>query len=191
MATPFLLDTNTYFLFFQPEPKPASYACLREKLKSSTGIFFYISEITSMEIHSVLGKYRRSIPRQAQKCNREISTSTGTVVCSNTWISPARKPLKLRAFRNIQKLIKDIEAQRGDIQATVFTLNQSTIDYARDVLMRYADRYNFGSHDALIAGCLLDVKHNQNINLTLVTSDKAFKAVLKAEGLYYYDPQNP
>ncbi|MBN1690121.1 MAG: hypothetical protein JW901_03775 [Dehalococcoidia bacterium] len=188
---PFLLDTNTYFLFFQPEPKPTSYTCLREKLKSSTEISFYISEITSMEIHSVLGKYRRGSPRQAQKCNREISISTGTAVCPNTWISPARKPLKLRVFRNIQKLVKDIESQRGDIQATVLALNQPIIDYARNVLMHYADRYSFGSHDALIAGCLMNAQHNLNINLTLVTSDKALKAVLKEEGLCYYDPQNP
>ncbi len=187
MPAPFLLDTNTYYLFFQ-RPKSSSYARLAKKLKMGTEITFYISEITSMEIHSVLGKYRRGAPQQHQSCEREIIADSGKVMCSNIWIFPGRKKMKLKVFRDIQKMIADIEASRGSIQATVLKLDQDSIVKAQKLLMSYADRYRFGSHDALIAGSLIVAQQIKGMNLTLVTSDRGLQAVLKDEAIPFYDP---
>ena len=78
---------------------------LIEEWLEKHGIRKYISEITSMEIHSVLGKYRRGSPRQLQLCDRQ-TVDTDSSKC--TWISPVRKPLKPKIFRDLQKLIYDI-----------------------------------------------------------------------------------
>jgi len=190
MPAPFLLDTNNYCLFFQ-YPKPRSYFHLTQKIKVGAEIAFYISEITSMEIHSVLGKYRRGSPLQHQQCNREIIAGSNTAWCSNTWISPLRKKMRTKVFRNIREMIFDIEAQKGDVQATILKLEFASTEKARELLIKYADHYNLGSHDALIAGSLFVARETQGLDLTLATSDRGLKAVLKEESIPFFDPAIP
>ncbi len=161
MPTPFLLDTNAYFRLF-PSSRTQSeinvYNRLKQKIEEGSKISFYISEITSMEIHSVLGKYRR------------------------------REKMKPKVFRDMQKMISDIETRKGDIQATILKLDHASITKARELLMKYADRYNFGSNDALIVGSLVVAKEVRGMDLTLVTSDKGIKAFLNYESIPFYDP---
>ena len=195
MPTLFLLDTNAYFHFFR-NPKTRSqsetqlYTHLVQKLQEGGVISFYISEITSMEIHSVLGKYRRGSPAQRQQCEREIVASSEGIKCSNVWVFPRSKPMKPKVFRDMQKLISDIEASKGSIQAAILRLDQASIDRAKKLLLRYADRYNLGSHDALVGGSLI-VAREKGMDLTLITSDRGFKAVLREESIPFYDPTTP
>ena len=189
MPSSFMLDTNAYFLLFEGA-KALSYSNLIEKIRVGKMKFFYISEITSMEIHSVLGKYRRETPHQPQRCDRKIVSGSNIETCSNTWITQKRKPMKLSLFLHIQKLIADAEARRGDIQATILKLDNNSIEKARNLLISYADRYNFGSHDALIAGSFITASES-GMNLTLITSDRGLKAVLKEESMSLYDPLTP
>jgi hypothetical protein len=56
------------------------------------------------------------------------------------------------------------------------------------LLIKYADSYNFGSHDALIAGTTITLQEIKNIALTLVTSERGLKAVLKEENIHCIDP---
>lgn len=186
MLSPYLLDTNAYALFLQ-HPKPLACSRLEEKLDNGD-ISFYISEITSMEIHSVLGKYRRGSPRQLQLCDRQ---TVGTDSSKCTWISPGRKPLKAKLFRDLQKLIYDIESMRGQIQAFVILLDQETITKAKHLLRTYSDHYNIGSHDALIGGVAIRQKAKNRLQLTIVTSDKGLKALLTDEHIPVYDPNKP
>ena len=183
----FLLDTNAYFLLFE-HPRPASYSRLVQHIGVGNTVSFYISEITSLEIHSVLGKYRRGSPAQRQQCKREIAVGDTVAQCSNTWIDRGQKKMKPKVFRAVQKLISDVEAQRGNIQATMLQLDLDATQKARDLLRKYADRYSFGSHDALIAGSLITARQAQGMNLTLVTSDRGLKAVLRDEAIPFYDP---
>ncbi len=141
-----------------------------------------------MEIHSVLGKYRRGAAPQRQSCTREIVKGENVDRCSNIWIFRGRKKMKSKVFRDIRKMISDIEKGQGDIQATILKLNQDAITEAQKLLTKYADQYNFGSHDALIIGSLIAAKQIQGINLTLITSDKGVKAVLEREAWPYFDP---
>ena len=84
-------------------------------------------------------------------------------------------------------MISDIESKNGTIQADILHLEQEAINIGRKLLMDYADCYNFGSHDALIAGSVINARIN-NLDLVLVTSDKALKAVLDNENIPVFDP---
>ncbi len=193
MPAPFLLDTNAYFRFFQvpstrTSAETAAYDRLKDKVQIASISSFYISEITSMEVHSVLGGYRRGgNPEERKRCERMIVTTGGNVRCSNTWIAPQKNRMTLPVFRNIQRLIGDVETGRGTLQATILNLTPEAVQQARQLLMKYADIYKIGSHDALIAGTLIAARET-GISLTLVTTDRGLKNVLNAETLSVYDP---
>jgi len=184
MVNPYLLDTNAYFLFLQ-SPKTQTCIDLENTLRNTGVISFFISEITSMEIHSVLGKYRRGSPRQLQRCDRVLEKKTSE---DCIWISPGRRPLTARLFRHLQKVISDMECQRGDIQASIIKIDEDSITEARDLLRKYADHYNFSSHDALIGGVALKAKEERGLQLTVVTSDKGLKSALRDESMLILDP---
>lgn len=184
MPSPFLLDTNAYFLFFQ---SLESQARLRLEEQLGPDLSFYISEITSMEIHSVLGKYRRGKPRQTQLCDRQIQVGADLETCSNTWSSTGTKRMKRKVFRDLQKLISDVEEEKGSIKANILALDSLVFENARYLLKKYADQYNFGSHDALIGGTIMTARES-GLVLTLVTSDRGCKVVLRKESIPVYDP---
>jgi hypothetical protein len=187
MPSPFLLDTNAYFLLFQ-HPAPTGLFELLKKIKQAQETSFYISEITSMEIHSVLGKYRRGVQVQEQPCGREIVISVNNAKCTNVWRTVGRRQLSFKVFKGLQKMVSDIENQRGDIKATILPLNPLSIRTAQKLLINNADRFAFGSHDALIAASAIVAKQSTIPELTLVTSDKGLKAVLKEQAFPFYDP---
>ena len=189
ITSPYLLDTNAYFLFFK-RTKKSSYYRLRNKLISNSTISFYISEITSMEIQSVLGKYRRGVQTQTQKCTRSIITNGDAKKCQNNWITYGRRTMKRKVYRGLQKIIKDIENYRGDIKAQVLKINHNTINISKKILYDYADTYNFGSNDAIIVASFITAVKDQGLPLTLITSDKGMKAVLSKKSLPFYDPQS-
>lgn len=194
MPTPFLLDTNAYARFFRnpksdtPEKAEALHRMM-QKIESGSIKSFYISEITSMEIHSVLGKFRRGQKQPPQRCEREIVINGARAKCDHWWFSRDNEKMSREKFHDMQKRIADIERQAGDVQATILALDSHCIEEAKKLLRQYADRYNFGSQDALIVGSLI-AKKQEGLNLTLITSDNGFKNVLKAEGIDFYDPLN-
>ncbi|MBV6342765.1 hypothetical protein [Candidatus Magnetobacterium casense] len=122
MPSQFLLDTNAYYILFDPSC-PSSYAALTAKLNYSGVVSFYISEITSMEIHSVLGKYRRKSDPQVQTCKRDIIDGNSHIQCSKTWRDPGRRRLSPNAYCTILAMLKDCEAGKGDIQATTIKVD--------------------------------------------------------------------
>jgi hypothetical protein len=188
MPSLYLLDTNAYCLFFQ-HPKHACYERFTQRLSAGKTISFYMSEITSMEVHSVLGKWRRGRSVQKQSCLRHISLQGGMEKCSNMWTSIEIKRMRPMVYHDLLKLLADIQNQRGDIQATILKVSETSTTIAQELLIRNADRFAFGSHDALIAATLISARKN-GLDLTLVTSDKGLKAVLRRESLPFYDPLN-
>jgi hypothetical protein len=187
MSSLYLLDTNTYYLLFQPI-KVQAYKDLVDKLTENNVISFYISEITSLEIHSVVGKYRRGTPAQIQTCKRKILMDGVRINCPHNWVVDEQKRLKPKIFRDLQKMISDIENQKGIIQATILPLNFIAMSKAKEFLIYYADRFNFGSHDALVAGTAMALKETSGLQLIVVTSDRSFKAALSCKGIPYFDP---
>lgn len=145
MPSPYLLDTNTYALFFQ-NPKSEALTKLEEILKSGNEIHFYLPEIVCMEIHSVLGKYRRGgVKEQLERCVRHISTLEGDIaMCSHTCIIPKRNKIKPKIYKRFLKLLKDIEKEQGSIKARIIGLNSNSITQAKKFLYNYAEN----SHSA-------------------------------------------
>jgi hypothetical protein len=187
MDKAYLLDTNAYALLFHRTE--SNEACkLRELLTEGKISSFYISEITSLEIHSVVGKYRRGVQTQKQICKRKIIENKEIKDCKNIWYQKGVKKIGRKLYRDIQKLIKDIEAQKGSIKACIIKLSENAIAEGANLLVKYSDRYRFGSLDAMIAGSLIDMKRNSGIALTMVTSDKGLKAVLSEENIPVFDP---
>ena len=188
MPAPFLLDTNAYYLFFDPN-RPPAYHRLATKVTTGGVASFYIPEIASLEILSVVGRYARGSQSQEQACPRDIVTEDGVAKCSNTWISPRRNKMPRKLVHDIRKMISDVEARRGKIQATVVRLDSAAIERGRQLLLKYADRFRFSSHDALIGGILVRAREAIGPEILLVSSDKGLKAALAEEGLSVYDPR--
>jgi hypothetical protein len=183
----YLLDTNSYYLFFEKE-KSDALGNLISKLQEGDVISFYISEITSLEIISVLGKYRRGKQSQKQICGRRTTKDGVQAICSNEWITEGTKRMPSKVYRDMIKLINDIQSSKGNIKAEVLPLNENTIIQGKKFLYEYADKYKFGSQDAIIAGCLID-SISKGLDLTLVTSDKSLKAALAQAGIEFFDPK--
>ena len=188
MTTKFLLDTTAYALLFHKTDSDEAYS-LKQRIDDDGTLSFYISEITSLEIYSVIGKYRRGIPKQKIACNRKIIENNNIKDCNNIWFLKGSKRISRKLFHDLQKFVKDVELQRGHIKANIIRLTQNAIKEGTKLLIKYSDRYNFGSHDALIAGSLIDMKQNHGIDLTLATSDKGFKAALSEENIHTFDPK--
>lgn len=187
IITPFALDTNSYALLFGDQ---SNSACVRLKGKISCddGLSFYLPEIVAMEIHSVIGKYRRGGATQRHEpCIRQVVSTNGTDVCKNVCFTAARKRMPSKVFKALQKLMDDIENARGNIRATMLPLSNAEILEGKRLLARYADQHSFGSNDALVAGTILAAS-TAGINLTLVTSDRGLKAVSGRVGINLYDP---
>lgn len=185
--SPYLLDTNVYAILFQNE-KTNSYANLLNKIKSGSEITFFIPEIVSMEIHSVLGKYRRrSVKAAQQPCTRNVIVDNKSQQCAHICLFPAGNRINAKVFKAFQKLLSDIEAGRGLMKAQILPVGADEIAFGKMLLTNYADRYAFGSHDALVAGTLL-AANKRGVDLTLITSDKGLKAVCREMQIKIYDP---
>lgn len=187
MVTPYLLDTNVYALLFQ-SAKTKCQDNLLKKITTGSDISFYIPEIVSMEIHSVLGKYRR-VPTKPvrQPCTRNVVVDEKTQPCSHTCLYPAGNRINAKVFKAFQKLLNDIESGRGPMKAQILSVGTDEIAFGRSLLTNYADRYTFGSHDALVAGTLM-AANKRGADLTLITSDKGLKAVCREMNIKLYDP---
>jgi predicted nucleic acid-binding protein len=168
--------------------KTNSYQNLLTKIQSESEISFFIPEIVSMEIHSVLGKYRRGEGASQHSCTRDIIADNTTQKCTYTWLVPAAaNRINKKQFKALRKLLNDIEFGRDSIKARILPVGVDEIASSKMLLANYADRYTFGSHDALVAGTVL-AANQRGLDLTLVTSDKGLKAVCRAEGIKLYDP---
>lgn len=187
MSSKFVLDTNAYALLFQT-PKSDAYLRLEPHISTGEELKFLLPEIVSMEIHSVVGKYRRGGAKGgSEKCARQVVSGDTTITCGNTCLNPQRSRMSKTVFKGLQKLMDDIENGRGSIKAELIQLGPQEISAGKILLARHAGTLAFGSHDSLIAGTV-QVARNAGHDLTLVTSDKSLKAVCAQIGIPIFDP---
>ena len=182
---PYLLDTNAYYLFYK-WPHGEHYQHLKERTELNGRIHFYISILTSLEIHSVIGKAFRGSPPQIVQCDR---TDHGDELapCPHKWYYPGVPKLNRRLFVDIRKLVSQIENATGNVQAHVLPLNEEVIAEGNRILYQYATDYTFGSLDAIIAATAKIALNNGTIS-KVATSDRGLKAVLRKENVPIYDP---
>lgn len=183
MPTSLLLDTNAYYEFFKrADHRKPQFAQMETLLTIENGIkSFYISEITSMEIHSVVGQYARGKNKSIEVCTRKVIDSQNQEqTCTQRWISPFIKSLNINKLAILLLQIDHAERQIGDIHANILPITTEAIHEGKRLLRKYATKFALGSHDAFIAGFLI-AANKQGKNLSLITFDKALKNVLKLE----------
>lgn len=187
----YIFDTTAYFLFFQPKEEPAR-ATLLSHIQMGGDIAFCISQISSMEIHSVLGKKCRRQPKQEQICDRTIHGNDGKQKCSNRWIFPGRQVMNKKLFQNMLYAIDNLEKGRTpNKKITIIPLDKEAIQKGTQLLSQYSHQFNFGSHDAIIAGTMIYEQKRSGKTMTMVTSDRGLKAVLQKVGQRVFDPKSP
>lgn len=145
----------------------------------------YISKITELEILSVIGKYGRGVPSQWQTCDRKISEEGEK--CGKRYFFEGIRPWNRRRCAAIKKLVKEMtEGQSSILRVGVLEINEDIINRAESFMM-HAVRYKFGSQDALIASTAI-ICSTEESPMYVVTSDRALRAAMKAEGIGFIVP---
>lgn len=180
----YLLDTNAFFeLLRYLSGKP-----VRKDEYDFTDIRqgeCYISKITELEILSVIGKYGRGVPSQWQTCSRQISEAGEK--CGKRYFFEGTRPWNNKLCAAMKKLVKEMIDGRSDIlKINVLEINEDIINRAEGFMM-HAARHKFGSQDALIASTAIIYSTEEN-PIYVVTSDKALRAAMKAEGMEFIVP---
>lgn len=173
----YLIDTNVFFELL-------CFFSARENSKNTFNIHkitsaeCYISEITKIEIFSVIGKYARGRQRQEQICDRQID-KTGKR-CMRTYYDPGLKKWSGRQTGAMKKMVKDIlEKNSPLIKIDVLPVTPEVLAEA-ERFIQYASRYKFASLDAVIAGTALYYSEKE---LTVATHDKSLRRAMADAGI--------
>ena len=164
----FLLDTNAYALLLQGNPADAD-ARLRARLSRGSYVEAIISEISSLEIHSVLGRMARGRLGGLHACERQVEIDGKIVRCSHRWLQTEFKPLRPLELNRLRKAVRDAENAHGPLRLKIIGLESADIATGRGLLHSHAASWRFGSHDAVIAATATRLTGG---NTCLVTSCK-------------------
>jgi rRNA-processing protein FCF1 len=178
----YLLDTNAYFNIL----KELYYNNGVDKFTEVISSDCYISQLSLIEIMSVVGKYARGVTPQKQKCARILVD--GSRACEHEWYEIGRNKMKPKVVKGWLKVINEIETNTHKfIKLTVLPINNLVLLESRKFIEDYSFRHNFGSHDAIIAGTSRSQKSICE-DICIVTSDKGLKAALIEDGIKVFDP---
>lgn len=185
MPKAYLLDTNAYYNLLresrEQQKGKSAFSVEMSKLVSGT---LFISNITKIEIVSVLGKYARGNSGGFQRCTRCLS-KTGEA-CQNEWYSAPRARWNRREISGWQKLIQEtILGTSSLITVNILPFDDKTIQMAEQLIV-HALVHNFASMDAMIAATAQEaIEAGQD--MTVVTSDKGLKACLMKANIACWD----
>lgn len=185
MPKAYLLDTNAYYNLLresrEQQKGKSAFSVEMSKLVSGT---LFISNITKIEIVSVLGKYARGNSGSFQRCTRCLS-KTGEA-CQNEWYSAPRARWNRREISGWQKLIQEtILGTSSLITVNILPFDDKTIQMAEQLIV-HALVHNFASMDAMIAATAQEaIEAGQD--MTVVTSDKGLKACLMKANIACWD----
>ncbi len=185
MPKSYLLDTNAYYNLLresrEQQKGESAFSVEMSKLVSGT---LFISNITKIEIVSVLGKYARGKSGGFQRCTRCISEMGEA--CQNEWYSAPRARWNRREISGWQKLIQEtILGTSSLITVNILPFDDKVIRLAEQLIV-HALVHNFASMDAMIAATAQEaIEAGQD--MTVVTSDKGLKACLTKANIAYWD----
>lgn len=183
MEVEYLLDTNTYFNILKDSAN-SNDDRTKKKIASLKKQSVFISQVTKIEIVSVLGKYARGNTGGHQRCTCVIDDN-GTI-CTNDRYIPKRKPWKKRKIKDWLKLIDETQAGVSKyLNVNVVPFDQGTILCANEII-KGSIKFKYASMDALIAATAKQ-RNSTGKSVVVVTSDKALKACLKAYNIECYD----
>ena len=177
----FLLDTNVFWKVLE-NWNNSTVSDLDNYIKKNGQFNFCLSEISNMEIHSVLGKNIRGKVEQQVKCERKILKGGNWEQCGYTWISPQQNGFNKRTSKAYIRLIDDILNNRNtDFEIEILPIGTSTISLGGFLLQKYAYKQDLRSLDATIAASAIEKGNLED--LTVITFDKKLKNILALEGL--------
>lgn len=176
----YLLDTNVFFHVIEAIANSTPNKEIRLLREGKC----YISELTRIEIISVLGKHSRGMSRQVQVCDRVIDEKGETCGCK--YYIAAQKRWKNRVIADWLKLIKDIVMGNCPFfTVEVLPVTHEVCETAR-MFVSHALHHNFGSLDAMIAATAIEFKSRTGTELRVVTYDKKLLAAIKADNTISY-----
>jgi len=161
----YLLDTNALFNYIKNK---AIYNSLDSNLKSNVDKLesgdCYISEITTVEIISTLGKYARGGLGAEKRMNKK----------------------KVKAWLKAINQVIDAN-EENDFKVEIVPFNQQVIVKAR-IIIYSALKYKFASMDAMIAATAIDLFSNHDYEEKfLITSDTSLICALELHNIPYWD----
>jgi hypothetical protein len=171
---------------YSPGKPQDADARLRSRLYRGSYFEAVISELTALEIHSVLGKLARGRSGGSHDCERYIASGGRLIQCSQRWVQHSLKPLRPLEFNRLRKAVHDVESGHGPIRVSVVLLESVDFAGGRGHLYSHAYKWRFGSHDAVIVAA--SERHAGGAT-RFVTSDTSLKSLLKAINRRFYDPQ--
>lgn len=185
MQKKYLLDTNAFFnLLKESREAEKGSSAFSEQVRMLISSKIFISNITKIEIISVLGKYARGRSGGFQKCTRAIS-ETGQL-CPNRWYAAPEAKWNRRKVNMWLQLIKEtLTGTSGLITVNVLPFDEKTICCAEQIIPN-ALVHNFASMDAMLAATAKEAIVNGQ-DMIVVTSDKGLKACLKETGIPFWD----
>ena len=184
MAKEYLLDTNAYFniLKYLHEAKQNDEG--NEQLTVIQSGHLLISDITRVEIISVLGKYARGISGGLTKCNCIISAD-GMVCEHQRYVTPRKKWNSKKVGAWLKMIDETIDGTSPIICVSVEPFTNNTVNEARTII-QHALQFSFGSLDAMIAATAKQALKNQR-DITVITSDRSLIACLEKCSIPYID----
>lgn len=139
----------------------------------------FISEITKIEIMSVMGKYARGEQGGWQPCDRIIGENKAR--CTERYFKTGRKKWKNKRVEAMKRLVKDILGGNSEVlRVQVLSVSDEVIAEA-EKFIRHAFRYKFASLDAVIAATAIVYDRE---NFIIATHDGSFRKALEDEGIH-------
>jgi predicted nucleic acid-binding protein len=170
----YLLDTNAFWEILHTWNHNAILSPqLPQDLWQENRYVFCISEITAMEIYSVIGKELRGKPAQEQVCKRQIERNKDNL-CNTVYYEAAQRRLSREIGRDIFHLIRAILLGEEDsFQVETVAINTEIVRQSAVLLELYAEKRDFHSLDALIAGT------TKVCGVTVISADKKLCNILE------------
>lgn len=181
----YFLDTNAIWYFLESFTKNNQSALL-EFLKKDTHYSFYASEISMLEIYSVLGKNGRGKSEQKILCQKEIINEQESRICNSNYIERGSKKLSNNVLQKFYKLIRDMEEGKGNIHILVEKITENTLKESKNLLIKYSSKFKFESLDSVVMGRLYPLE--QKGEWTVITTDQRFQNILRKENIKIFDP---
>ena len=182
----YLIDTNVFFellCVLSGRTVSGNLADLQKIIEGEC----YISEITAIEIESVIGKYARGESAHWQECGRIIGADGSK--CTRQFFHAGRKKWKKRQITAMRKLMKDIlEGNSNVFSVKILPLTPNVLSAAKRFVI-YAYDNKFGSLDSMIAGTAKCFKGGE---LVVATHDAGLLNALKKDGIsvFQFSPSN-
>lgn len=183
----YLLDTNAYFNFMRYSTHALgdgdAFDTAVSKIKAADCC---ISQISLIEIISVLGKYARGKTAGREKCNCVID-DTGTI-CSHYKVVQGRKRWSNKRKKAWIKYFDEVRNGTSTLLKVRVLPLDSIVWKEAERIIPFSMDYKFASLDALIAATAkIEQSKSGSRPFSVITSDKSLKCALAKCSLPIWD----